>query len=201
MISTVHSFWKKMTAAMLCGLFAFFSNQSKAQETFGHTINIGLGGAYYGYMGHSVPYLTANYEFDVANNFTLAPFIGLASYRSADGYDWHGRRYYYHQTIMPIGVKGVYYLDKLLGLNSKWDIYVGASLGFVFSKSTWDNGYYGGALANDVSPLFLDGHLGAEYHLNKKAGLFLDLSSGVSTIGLAIHTAGSASKASGKSHK
>jgi hypothetical protein len=35
--------------------------------------------------------------------------------------------------------------------------------------------------------LFLDLHLGAEYHLNNRVGLFLDLSTGVSTIGLAIH--------------
>jgi len=35
--------------------------------------------------------------------------------------------------------------------------------------------------------LFLNIHIGAEYHINKKVGVFLDLSSGVSTIGLAIH--------------
>lgn len=35
--------------------------------------------------------------------------------------------------------------------------------------------------------LYLDGHIGAEYHISQKIGIFLDLSSGVSTFGLAIH--------------
>jgi hypothetical protein len=30
-------------------------------------------------------------------------------------------------------------------------------------------------------------HVGAEYHLSRKVGLFLDLSTGVSTLGLAFH--------------
>jgi len=39
----------------------------------------------------------------------------------------------------------------------------------------------------DASPLFLDLHIGTEYHFNSKLGIFFDLSTGVSTVGLAIH--------------
>jgi hypothetical protein len=35
--------------------------------------------------------------------------------------------------------------------------------------------------------LFFDFHLGTEYHVNSKLGLFLDLSSGVSTVGISLH--------------
>ena len=62
------------------------------------------------------------------------------------------------------------------------------SLGFSIVKTSWDSGYYGDRnYYGDANPLFLDIHAGAEYHLNNNLGLFLDLSSGVSTIGLAIH--------------
>lgn len=183
---------KKMIAALVCGLCAF-GTQSRAQETYGHTLNIGPGIAYFGYIGQSVPYLTANYEFDVAKNFTIAPFIGLASYRV---WDHHG--YYFHRTIIPVGVKGVYYLDNVLGANPKWDFYVGASLGFNINRVTWDDGYYD-ASVREISPLYLDGHLGAEYHLDHKMGLFMDVSTGVSTFGLAVHSLGG--KTSAKARK
>ena len=161
------------------------------EEYYGHTLNLGLGIAYGGYYGQSVPYFTANYEFDVARSFTLAPFIGVASFTSNDGYydnGFYGPRYYYHETVIPIGVKGTYYFDRLLGLNRKWDLYLAASLGFSYVHQTWDDGYTGNrSVGTSASPLYLDAHIGGEYHCNKRIGIFADLSTGVSTIGLAIH--------------
>ena len=133
-----------------------------------------------------MPVFHINYEFYVANSFTLAPFISFSTYRS--GYDYQNNLYYYHETIIPIGVKGTYYFDQLLNANYNWDFYLAGSLGFAIVKSSWDNGYNGNRnYYQDASPLFLDLHIGTEYHLNKRLGLFLDLSTGVSTIGLAFH--------------
>ena len=160
-------------------------------EKYGKTLNLGLGIGYYGYVGHSIPVLHADYEFDVAKNFTLAPFIAYYTYQNY--YYWGNpkypyRDYSYRQTVIPIGVKGSYYFDQLLHAGAKWDFYLAASLGFVIRKTTWENGYYGQTtVENGASGLYLDGHIGAEYHLSNKTGLFLDLSSGVSTFGLAIH--------------
>src|ERR1035437_9621217 len=157
-------------------------------ETYGHTLNIGVGIGYYGYIGYSVPFVFANYEFDVARSFTLAPFIGYSSYRSYNYYDYHGYQYYYHETVIPMGVKGTYYFDRILGAGPNWDFYLAASLGFVYDKVVWDNGYGGDQnISRSASPLYLDAHIGREYHLNRNFGLFLDLSTGVSTFGLAIH--------------
>ena len=64
---------------------------------------------------------------------------------------------------------------------------VAGSLGFTVVNTTWDNGYYQDNSYHTINPLFLDLHVGAEYHLSRKVGLFLDLSTGVSTIGLAFH--------------
>jgi len=160
---------------------------SKAEE-FGHTLNIGIGLAYYGYLGSSVPFLGFNYELNVARNFTLAPSIGIASYRSYNDYAYMGSRYYYHETIIPIGLKGTYYFDEILNAGPNWDFYLAASLGFNINRVSWDDGYHGNRdVYGGASRVYLDLHIGAEYHVSRSIGLFLDASSGISTFGLAVH--------------
>ncbi|MEI7675650.1 MAG: hypothetical protein WCJ03_02620 [Bacteroidales bacterium] len=157
------------------------AQRNSYSERYGNTLNLGIGiggySGYYGYVGRSLPVLHANYEFDVANNITLAPFLTYFTYTNN----------YYHETVIPIGVKGTYYFDNILNASPKWDYYLAGSLGFALVNSNWDNNYQGVRNAQNASPLFLDIHVGTEYHLTKKLGIFLDLSSGVSTIGLSLH--------------
>lgn len=170
--------------------FSSSAQETQAAEQYGKTLNLGLGLGYYGYVGHSVPVLHINYEFNVAKNFSLAPFI---SFYSNSNYSYWGnpdlpyRNYHYRETVVPIGVKGTYYFDQLLHAGTKWDFYLAGSLGFAIRSVTWDSGYYGNTNLSGTSPLYMDIHIGGEYHLSQKLGLFLDLSSGVSTVGLAIH--------------
>lgn len=150
-------------------------------ERHGHTLNMGLGvggyAGYYGYVGHSLPVFNINYEFDVANNFTLAPFLTFYTYQED----------YYKETVIPLGVKGSYYFDQILGANSNWDFYLAGSLGFALMNTTYYDGYPQDNNYHYASPVFLDLHIGAEYHVSRKVGLFFDLSTGVSTFGLAFH--------------
>lgn len=164
---------------------------SNGSEKYGKTLNLGAGIGYYGYIGRSTPVLHLDFEFDVAKNLTLAPFITYYSYQR---YQYWGnpkypyRDYSYRQTVIPIGIKGTYYFDQILKAGSKWDFYLAGSLGFAYRTTVWENGYYGETyIDHGSSGLYLDGHIGAEYHLNKPLGLFLDISSGISTFGLAIH--------------
>jgi hypothetical protein len=194
----------KKSIITLLFLFSVASFSSKAQRTtsvevketsvtekFGNTLNLGLGIGYYGYVGHSTPVLHADYELDVARNFTLAPFITYYSYQNYyywgdPGYTY--RNYSYRQTVVPVGVKASYYFDQLFNAGPKWDFYLAGSLGFAIRKTTWENGYNGQTtISQGASALYGDVHVGAEYHMNGKTGLFLDLSSGISTFGLAIH--------------
>ncbi len=174
------------------------STANNSGEKFGHTFNLGVGLNYAGYRGRSVAAIMINYEFDVAKNFTLAPFIGYYGY--SDYYYWGNKNYpyknyYYKETSIPLGVKGTYYLDNLVKANSQWDFYVAGSLGLVVRTVRWEDGYYGekyGYYDNrrgftGSTPLYANLHLGTEVHLSKKIGLFLDLSTGMSSIGLAIH--------------
>ena len=166
-----------------------------AQESYHHALNICL--CVSGYSGHhrqsnkTIPVISVNYELGVAKNFTLAPFIALYTFQ--DEYYWGNKNYpdqYYHysETVIPIGVKGTYYFDDLLKASAPWDFYLGASLGFAIVNSTWDNGYYGDRdHYGRGSSMFLDLHIGTEYHFTKRLGVFLDLSTSVSSIGLAVH--------------
>jgi len=151
-------------------------------ERHGRTLNLGLGiggySGYYGYIGHTLPVFHINYEFDVLSSFTLAPFATLYTYRGD----------YYRETVIPIGVKGTFYFDQLLRASSDWDFYLAGSLGFAIVNSSWDANYTGDrGYWHNPGPLFLDVHIGAEYHLTSQLGIFLDLSNGVSTVGLSIH--------------
>ncbi len=177
--------------------FNLSAQETTNPEKYGKTLNLGLGiggyAGYYGYVGHSLPIFHINYEFEVAKNFTLAPFVSFGTYSNkyywGDSHKNYPYRYYsYRETIIPIGVKGTYYFDQLLKANAKWDFYLAGSLGYSIVNSSWDSDYYGDRnYYHNGNTLFLDIHIGAEYHVNNRIGLFLDLSSGVSTVGIAIH--------------
>ena len=176
---------------VLLTLLTVLSFRGFSQEKYGRALNLGLGVGYYGYVGHPIPIAHANYEIDVVKNLTLAPFISFYTY----GNDYYygnpniGYQYYsYRDTVIPVGVKSAYYFDDLLNAGSKWDFYAGGSVGFAIVNSHWDAGYTGDRnVFHGSRPLFLEVHVGAEYHFSQRLGGFLDLSTGVSTIGLAIH--------------
>lgn len=171
-----------LSLLMIFGTNLSAQNRTTGSDSYGGTLNVGLGVGgsygYYNYVGRSLPVFSLNYEFDVAKNFTLAPFVTFLSYRNS--------KYYYHETLIPIGVKGSYYLDQALNANSNWDFYIAGSLGFTIVNTRWDDGHKTYDGYRTARPLFLDLHLGAEYHLSNRVGLFLDLSTGVSTVGLSF---------------
>lgn len=177
--------------ALLFIIITTLSLNLRSQEKFGHALNVGVGAGYYGYYYGTAPALALNYEFDVFKNFTLAPFISIATYKSYrywGDYYYPYRDYSYRETIIPVGVKGSYYFDELFDASPKWDFYAAASIGVAFRSVSWENGYNGSRVVRSSStPLFGTLHLGTEYHLTNKVGLFLDISTGFSTLGLGFH--------------
>jgi hypothetical protein len=179
---------------MLMAFLFFNTNATNPQrayaDLFGRNLNIGVGIGNNGFKGHPSTVVLMNYEFSVAKNFTLAPFVGFYTY--SDNYYWGNKnypyRYYnYRETVIPVGVKLSYYFDELFKANPSWDFYGGASLGFEFRRVSWSDGYYGDNNgARETSPLLADLHIGARYHFNQKIGMYLDLSSGFSTVGLSF---------------
>jgi len=186
---------KNIIFAILFLLAAQIPLQAQGSESFGNTFNIGIGvggyAGYYGYANRSIPVVHLNYELGIIQNFTLAPFVSI--YTFSDNYYWGdnkspSRFYQYRETVIPIGLKGSYYFDDLLTAGAAWDFYLGASAGVAIVRSSWESGYNGDKnYYHGGRSAFLDIHLGAEYHLTEQLGVFIDLSSGFSTIGLAIH--------------
>ena len=178
---------KKLTiilALILITLGSVLSAQDRFQssERFGGALNLGLGiggySGYYGNIGHTLPVLNVNYELGIVRNFTLAPFLTLYSYTDGN----------YNSLVTPIGVKGTYYFDQLLHAGPRWDFYAAGSLGLALVTTTWNPAYTGSRnYYTSANPLYVDFHVGTEFHLSNVVGLFLDLSTGVSTIGIAIH--------------
>jgi len=141
-----------------------------------------------------MPVFHIDYENNITKNFTLAPFLSLYTYsngyyRSTSCDQTLPLKYFtYHETVIPIGAKGTFYFDKLLNTGSRWDFSAAGSIGIAIINSSWTNGYDGEMnYFHSSNPLFLDAHIGTEYHINKTIGVFLDISSGVSTVGIAIH--------------
>jgi len=160
------------------------AQQSGSSEKYGKTLNLGVGVGgnygYYGHVGHPTPVFVANFEFDIVDHLTLAPFVNIYSNNDDN----------YHEIVIPTGVKCTYYFDKLLKANPDWDFYLAGSLGFAIIISKWDEDYHGNKDYYEKPPsLFIDMHAGAEYHFNSQLGVFADLSLGVLSTGLAIHFA------------
>lgn len=181
---------KKLILFKAVLLYLLVCATTHAQEKYGNTLNIGAGIGYYGYAP-LVPAITVNYEFDVAPNITIAPFVTAFTYRSY--YSWGNsnnthREYYYDRTVFPVGGKATYYFDDLFNAGNKWDFYAAGSVGFVIVSTTYESGYGGNrSVYNGLSPLYINAHIGSEFHLSKRIGLYLDLSTGLSTFGLAVH--------------
>ncbi len=117
----------------------FCNKESKGQESnsepFGHSFNMGMGPGYFSTEILPAPFFTINYEYDFLNNLTIAPFIGFASYKG-DASIIAARYYYYRATIIPFGIKTTYYLDQLLKIPCRWDVYIACSLGYTYINKT-----------------------------------------------------------------
>lgn len=164
-----------------------FVSVIKAQERFGNTLNVGAGIGYYGYS----PSISANYEFGLFRNFTLAPFASVVTYKN---YRYWGnefnpyKNYYYRETIIPFGLKTCYYFDEWLKAGDRWDFYLGASFGIAYHNTVWEHGYEGNRVVRRFNmPFYASLHLGSECHLTETFGIYLDLSTGLSTFGLGFH--------------
>ncbi len=171
-----------------------FGSQAQSRKSSsskpGNMLNLGVGVGFRGGLS-GVPVM-ASYEIGVAPSFVLAPFVGFGTYRVRHGDYWVGNTYFeghYHRRFyVPLGVRGQYYFDDLLGLNDKFDVYGGGALGLTIWGGSdldhdYDNDYYddGG-----ISWLYLNAMIGARYHFNNKLSAYVDLSTGISTIGLSF---------------
>jgi len=158
---------------------------------FGNTLNIAGQLGYSVYAGEFVPVVYADYEFEIADNFTLAPSVEYYSYQNqsywGDATNAY-KNYTYRESLIPLGCKGSYYLNNLLNTGNRWDVYVAVSFEYIIRTTNWDDGNTDKPMVNNgASALAANMHIGTEYHVDKRFGMYVDLSTGVSVLGIAIH--------------
>ncbi len=169
-----------------CGINSLALEISNPEE-YGKILNLSAGIGYCSYMGNLRPVAHIDYEFEMSEYFTIAPFMNIHS--NSRLYCWSRKNYQYlfnnnKEIIIPLGVKGSYYFGKLLGIGSDWDFYAGGSVVFAMINSS---SFGEKTVYHAASPIYFDMHMGAKYRLNYETSLFLDISSGISAFGLSVN--------------
>ena len=100
--------------------------------------------------------LYVGYEIPLGSAITIQPFATT---------DWNFNKFI-------ISVKGNYYFDNLFGVNSDWDVYAGANVGWRI-----DNG------DNDNSGAAWGGQIGARWFWSEKWGLNAEFGGGSGVLG------------------
>lgn len=137
-----------------------------AQELHGSALNLGVGiGARQAAVYH------INFEFDVVPSVTIAPSAS----------------FYGYTKFVPIGLKASYYFDQVLNLLPEWDLYVAGTAAMGIVSDDWNNQTYRDMYRfRGANNLFFDVHIGTEYQVTPRAGMFIDLASNAATIGIVL---------------
>lgn len=139
-------------------------------------LNAGVGLA--AYYGGGLP-LGVSLEVDYKNNISIGGSIDYFRYGyNSGGYKWN-------YTFVYAGARGSYHLGEVLNANSsKFDPYMGATLGFRYAGYQNNYGYDYSSPYN--SGLFLGIHLGSRYMFSPKVGAFAEVGYGVSALRLGV---------------
>jgi opacity protein-like surface antigen len=113
-------------------------------------------------------------DHGITPNFSLGIQADFYRFRTDFG------RYRYTYTQIPIALRGAYHITSLG--NSRADVYLGAALGYVFSRYTTDapNGFRYVERDNDISRPYLGVFIGGRYLLSEQVGLMAELGYGIS---------------------
>ena len=150
--------------------------QSKSSGSFSNgdnllNVGIGIGSPFFG-TGYSAS-LPVNpsisFEHGVTNEISVG---GQASYASSKyNYSLSGSGYTFKENAAYIGARGSYHFNKALDLDSKFDVYGGASLGYVIVNVSDNQGYSGAAASGVGFGLFA----GGKYYFAAKTALYAEV--------------------------
>lgn len=137
-------------------------------------IGIGLGSPFFG-SGYSASLpINPSVSFEHGVNDVIS-IGGQISYASAkytyNGYGYYDESFSFKQSATYVGFRGSYHFNEALSLADKWDLYGGASLGYVIVSASDVNGYdYASASAFGYG---LYG--GGKYFFSKRTGIYAEL--------------------------
>lgn len=134
-------------------------------------IGVGIGSPFFG-SGYSSS-LPVNpgisYEKGITNEISIG---GQAAYASSKyNVDLPGANYSFKENAFYIGARGSYHFNELLELDPEFDVYGGASLGYVVASVSDNQGFNGTTGSGIGFGLFA----GGKYYFSNNTGLFAEL--------------------------
>ena len=163
---------------LLIALFVAISSAAIAQgggSSFNNgdnlvNVGIGIGSPFFG-SGYSSS-LPVNPSFSYEKGITDAISVGgQISYASSKFDDRPYSNYSFKENAFYIGARGSYHLNQYLDLDSRFDIYGGASLGYVIVNVSDNTGYTGSAASDIGFGLFA----GGKYYFQENTAVYAEL--------------------------
>lgn len=134
-------------------------------------IGVGIGSPFFG-SGYSTS-LPVNpgisYEKGITDEISVGGQVAYAS--SKYNVNLPGANYSFKQNAFYIGARGSYHFNELLKLDPKFDVYGGASLGYVVASVSDSQGFNGTTGSGIGFGLFA----GGKYYFSNNTGLFAEL--------------------------
>ncbi|MGO4878060.1 outer membrane beta-barrel protein [Pedobacter psychrotolerans] len=134
-------------------------------------IGIGIGSPFFGsgYSSSLPVNPSVSYEKGITDEISVGGQVAYAS--SKYNSDFPGSNYSFKQNAFYIGARGSYHFNELFKLDPKFDVYGGASLGYVVVSTSNDQGF-GGTTGSGIGfGLFA----GGKYYFSTKTSVFTEL--------------------------
>lgn len=134
-------------------------------------VGVGIGSPFFGAgYSSSLPINPSiSYERGITNEISVGGQVAYAS--SKYSYNYPGANYNFKENAIYIGARGSYHFNELLDLDPKFDVYGGASIGYVIVNVS-DNLGYSGATGSGVGfGLFA----GGKYYFSNSTGVFAEV--------------------------
>ncbi|MBS1525015.1 MAG: outer membrane beta-barrel protein [Bacteroidetes bacterium] len=163
-----------LTALFIITTGSLAMAQSKSVFSNGDNLlnlGIGLGSPYFG-AGYSAS-LPINPTVSFEHGFTDAISAGAeVSYASSKySYSVPGAAYSFKESATYLGVRGSYHFNELLQIPDKFDVYGGASLGYVVVSVSDNQGYAASAASGAGFGVFA----GGRYYFQSNLAIYAEL--------------------------
>ncbi len=134
-------------------------------------VGIGIGSPFFGsgYSSSLPVNPSISFEKGITEEISVGGQVAYAS--SKYNVDLPGANYSFKQNATYIGARGSYHLNEVLKLDPKFDVYGGASLGYVIASVSNNQGFNGTTGSGLGFGLFA----GGKYYFASKTSLFAEL--------------------------
>lgn len=152
----------KIKLSIIC--ITIFSMSANAQIQKGTNLaDLGLGLSSYGTPIH------LGFEHLITNEIGVGLAVNYTSYKD------NGYLNDYKWSFIYGGLKGNYHFNKVLNIDSKFDVYGGLTLGYWKATLKDENNTYNNSLGNSA---FFSGQVGGRYFFTDKFNVFLEAGGG-----------------------